>query len=157
MADEDPKYQSLKASGTLNRHPEKIVAAKFQGSDFFDPRDLLQVRYEMVHDSETSPLAQVAEAFGVSVATCARARRAFHDGGLQALIPRRRGPKGNTKVTDDILDFVRVCKASYPRVGVRQLVPLIEHRFGVRLHPRTISKALERSKKNSRAGGKDPQ
>ena len=38
-------------------------------------------------------------------------------------------------MTDDILDFVRVCKASHPKVGVRRLVPLIERKFGNRLHP----------------------
>ena len=67
MVDDGPKCRSRRASGTLNRHSEKVLATKFRNGGFFDPRDLLQVRYEMVHDVGTSPLAPVSESFGVSV------------------------------------------------------------------------------------------
>ena len=87
MADDDPKTDRLRASGTLNRHPDRIRADRFREDDFFDPRDLLQVRYEMVRSAKTATLAEVAAEFGVSVPTCFRVRRRFHEGGLQALLP----------------------------------------------------------------------
>ena len=113
MSDDDQKVKNLEASGTLNRRPERIRSQRFRAGGFFDPRDLLQVRYEMVRSAGDEPLAEVAAEFGVSVPTCVRIRRSFREGGLQAL------------------------------------APVIEERFGVSLHPRTINKAIERSKKNT--------
>ena len=44
----DAKTAELNRSGTLNPHPEVIVDPLFQNNPFFDPRDLLQTRYEML-------------------------------------------------------------------------------------------------------------
>ncbi len=157
MANNDPKTDRLRASGTLNRHPDRIRADRFREDDFFDPRDLLQVRYEMARSTETATLAEVAAAFGVSVPTCVRVRRRFHEGGLQALLPSPRGPRRPHKVTDEILAFIAAYRAENGPVGSRRLVPVIESRFGVRLHPRSITKAFERLKKNPRAGRPEPR
>lgn len=148
MADDDARTGRLRASGTLNRHPERVRADRFLDDDFFDPRDLLQVRYEMVRSTESATLAQVATAFGVSVPTCVRIKRQFREGGLQALLPLPRGPRQPFKINDDILAFIATYRAKHGPVGCRRLAPVIESRFGVRLHPRTITKALERLKKN---------
>ncbi len=152
MPDDDPKVMSLEASGTRNRHPERIRSRRFQDGGFFDPRDLLQVRYEMVRSTGNAPLAAVAAEFGVSVPTCVRIRRNFREGGLQALVPRRRGPRRAHKVSDEILDFIAAFRSEHGPVGARRLVPVIEERFGVSLHSRSINKALERqrSKKTPR-------
>ena len=44
----DPKTAALLEEGTLNPSPEKVSDTKFQASDFFDARDLVQVRYELL-------------------------------------------------------------------------------------------------------------
>ena len=144
----DSKTHRLRQSGTLNPHPEKISDPLFADSGFFDPRDLLQVRYEMVRCCEQAPLREAAERFGASVPTCMRAKRAFREGGLQALIPRRRGPRGAHKITAEILAFVEEHRTRHGPVGSRKLVPLIAERFGVTVHPRGLDKALARTKKN---------
>ena len=46
--DAGDKPDRLRGTGTLNPHPERVRDRRFAASDFFDPRDLLQVRYEMV-------------------------------------------------------------------------------------------------------------
>ena len=145
----DTKTQRLQQSGTLNPSPEKVGDPLFADSEFFDPRDLLQVRYEMVRRSEEVSLRETAERFGASVPTCVRANRAFREGGLQALIPLPRGPRGAHKITPEILAFVEECRARHGSVGSRKLVPLIAERFGVTVHPRGLEKALVRAKKNS--------
>ena len=38
----------LKANGTLNPHTRRVHDALFHDAPFFDPRDLLQVKYEML-------------------------------------------------------------------------------------------------------------
>ena len=155
MTDDDPKTGRLRASGTLNRHPDRVRAARFIEDDFFDPRDLLQVRYEMVRSADSARLGEVAAEFGVSVPTCVRIRRRFREGGLQALLPLPRGPRRPSKVTDEILAFIEDYRARNGPVGARRLVPVIESRFGVSIHPRSITKAFERTKKNAAAAGHD--
>ena len=145
----DKKTERLRQSGTLNPRPDTVTDALFQDSAFFDPRDLLQVRYEMVRCTERGvPLKEAAARFGTSVPTCVRANRAFREGGLQGLIPQRRGPRGAHKITPQILAFVEQFRAEHGRIGSRRLVPLIEARFGVHIHPRSLDKAL--AKKTTR-------
>ena len=82
------KTEYLRNSGTLNHHPEKVSDPLFKDSPFFDPRDLLQVRYEMVRCArQGTSLKETAARFGTSVPTCVRANRAFQGRGLQVHIP----------------------------------------------------------------------
>ena len=41
------KLDSLREQGTLNSRANAVKSELFQDNDFFDPRDLLQVKYEM--------------------------------------------------------------------------------------------------------------
>ena len=153
--DDTEKQDRLREAGTLNRTPEKISDPAFASGDFFDSRDLLQVRYEMVRVVRLgeATLAQAAARFGVSRPTCFRMVKAFDGGGLQELIPARRGPRGPHKISPEMLRFVEDYKALHGRVGARRLVPLIEAEFGVRVHPRGLEKAIERDKKKSQEPG----
>ena len=45
---QDPKLQSLRQQGALNPRPQQVTDELFTGSDFFDARDLVQVKYEML-------------------------------------------------------------------------------------------------------------
>ena len=145
----DKKTDRLRQSGTLNPRPDTVTDPLFHDNAFFDPRDLLQIRYEMVRCTVRGvPLKEAAARFGTSVPTCVRANRAFREGGLQGLIPQRRGPRGAHKITPEILAFVLQCRAEHGALGSRRLVPLIEARFGLRIHPRSLDKAL--AKKTAR-------
>ena len=145
------KRDRLKKTRTLNQSPEKVRDPMFATGDFFDPGDLLQVRYEMVRLVRLggATLAQAAERFGVSRPTCFRMVKAFREGGLTALIPAPRGPRGPHKITAEILKFARACRQRHGRIGAKRLVPLIEAEFGVRLHPRGLEKALARAEKKT--------
>ena len=147
--DPTDKRDRLHRSGTLNRSAEKVTDPLFAVGDFFDARDLLQVRYEMVRLVNEGKVtsAEAAARFGVSRPTCFRMLRAFEGGGLAGLIPDKRGPRGPHKIGAEILRFVKDYRAEHGRVGARRLVPLIEAQFGVRVHPRGLEKALERAQK----------
>ena len=43
------RIKTLKANGSNNRHADAVVAPLFEGSAHFDPHDLVQVKYEMLH------------------------------------------------------------------------------------------------------------
>ncbi|MCY4593408.1 MAG: helix-turn-helix domain-containing protein [Bryobacterales bacterium] len=143
------KDARLRQAGLLNPHPERVRDPRFDQSEFFDPRDILQVRYEMVRrvHFDKLTLAKAAERFGVSLPTCFRAVKAFARDGLRGLIPERRGPRGPHKITPAMLDFVDDYRAAHGRTSSATLVALIEQRFGVRLHPRGLEKALARREK----------
>src|ERR1035441_4116277 len=49
---DDPKAQALEASRTLNPRPERVADPAFGPGGFFDPADLVQVKYEMVRKAE---------------------------------------------------------------------------------------------------------
>ena len=65
---EDPKVQALRAQRSLNPRPEAVVDERFVGSEFFDARDLVQVKYEMVRrvEADGSSVSTTAGAFGFS-------------------------------------------------------------------------------------------
>ncbi len=139
----EQKTDRLRRSGTLNPRPDAVTDPLFRDSGFFDPHDLLQVRYEMVRCAVRGvPLKEAAARFGLSVPTCVRVSRAFRGSGLQGLIPQRRGPRGAHKITPEILAFALRSRTELGPLGSRRLVPLIEARFGVRIHPRSLDKAL---------------
>ena len=66
--DASDKSGRLRGTGTLNPHPERVRDPRFAGSDFFDPRDLLQVRYEMVRLVRIDRVREVALRFLVRLA-----------------------------------------------------------------------------------------
>jgi hypothetical protein len=44
----EPKTQALRQSGTFNPRPQDVRDELFQEKEFFDARDLVQVKYEML-------------------------------------------------------------------------------------------------------------
>jgi hypothetical protein len=64
----DPKQRSLEESGTANPHAQNVRNPAFIDSDFFDPRDLIQVKYEMLRRvrTEGQSVAKASATFGVS-------------------------------------------------------------------------------------------
>ena len=48
----DDKTAALRERRSLNRRPEKVTDPAFLKDEFFDPRDLVQVKYEMLRRVE---------------------------------------------------------------------------------------------------------
>jgi transposase len=145
----DPKTVRLKALGVLNPHPERVQAPEFQIGTFFDPRDLVQVKYEMLRRVQMDGASKVdaAELFGVSRPTYYQAETAYAREGLAGLLPRQRGPKGAHKLTPRLMRFVEAHLAEHGQVGARRLAQLMQTEFGLSIHPRSIERALARKKK----------
>jgi transposase len=146
---QDPKRQALAQDGALNPHPEAVHDTLFIGNPFFDPTDLLQVRYEMVrrHKVDGLGVSDVAENFGVSRPTFYKSQNAFETSGLSGLLPKRRGPKGGHKISAEVLAFIVELKAGRPEATVQQCLDAIETRFGVKPHRRSLERALAGKKK----------
>ena len=111
----DPKGEALRAQRCLNPRPQGVTDEAFAGSEFFDARDLVQVKYEMVRrvqvDGQT--VSAAAAAFGFS-------RPSFYQAAAQL-------------------------RAVDPALRSAQLVEAIEQRYRVRVHPRSVERALARA------------
>jgi transposase len=149
----DPKEESLRATRTLNPRPGAVADGAFAGGGFFDPRDLAQVKYEMVRKAEREGAAvtRAAADFGLSRQSFYQARAALGRDGLAGLVPARPGPRGGHKLTAEVVAFAEQARREDPAARAKDLADLIEGRFGVRVHPRSVERALAKSSK-SRGG-----
>ena len=142
----DPKEAALAEARCLNPRPEQVTDPGFLSSEFFDARDVVQVKYEMVRQvkADGAPVTAAAAAFGYSRPAYYEAAAALERSGLEGLVPGRPGPRGPHKLTGQILTWAEQQLAASPGLRPAQLVPLIQESFGVRVHPRSVEKALAR-------------
>jgi transposase len=139
----------LAGDGVLNPHPDAIRDPLFTTNPFFDPRDLVQVRYEMVrrHDADGVSISDAAASFGVSRPTFYKAQSTLAASGLAGLVPRSSGPKDGHKLSAKVVAFVTDLKATRPGLTTPQCLVAIEAQFGVKVHRRSLERALARKKK----------
>jgi len=142
----DPKKTALAEARCLNPHPERVSDPEFLASEFFDARDAVQVKYEMVRKVRTgsASVTDAAAAFGYSRPAYYQAAAALEQSGLEGLVPARPGPRSAHKLTDQICAWAEQQLAAGPSLRPVQLAGLIEDAFGVRAHPRSIERALAR-------------
>lgn len=145
----DPKSEALAQDGVLNPNPAAVRDALFAANPFFDAKDLVQVRYEMVrrHQVDGVAISKAAATFGVTRPTFYKAQSTLRTAGLAGLLPRRRGPKGGHKISAEVVAFVTDLKAASPETTTSQCLDAIEARFGVKMHRRSLERALVRKKK----------
>lgn len=145
-----PKHNTLQHEGVLNPNPEKVVDSIFNGSTFFDPEDLIQVKYEMLRkvDIEKMTISEASSNFGFSRPSFYEAKNSFKAGGLIGLIPLKRGPRRNHKLGGDILKYINKKIDSTPNIRSIELVNALHEKYGLSVHPRSIERALNRQKKN---------
>ena len=105
----DPKLEALRQQGSLNPHPDKVSDPLFATADFFDARDLVQVKYEMVRRVRVDgqSVSGTASSFGFSRPTFYQAQAALESDGLAGLVPKKRGPRGAHKLSSEVVDFLR--------------------------------------------------
>ncbi len=140
------KRQALREGGTLDSRPERVTDDLFADSEFFDPIDILQVKYEMLRRVRVDDFAvsQAARLFGFSRPSFYHALESFKRGGLIALVPQKRGPRGAHKLSQEVLDFLQEVMAAQ---ASQDLVEAVQKEFGISVHRRSIERALQRAKK----------
>ena len=145
----DQKTLALKRTGTLNPRPDAVSDTLFRENPFFDPKDLLQVRYEMLrrHSVEEASIVEVASRFGVSRPTVYQAQAAFQQAGLSGLLPKHRGPKEGHKLSTEVIEYVRTLRVGVPGLTTVACVQAVQQKFGIAVHRRSLERALS-GKKN---------
>src|SRR3990167_8291438 len=152
----DPKPDALRRHGSLNPHPGRVQDPLFATTDFFDARDLVQVKYEMVRRVRVDgqPVSRSAAAFGVSRPTLYQAQAAVARGGpaapgpekprpppyqaqaagarggLAALVPKKPGPRRAHKLSPEVVDFLHRAQTAEPSLRPPELARRVRARFG---------------------------
>jgi transposase len=138
------KAQALLEEGTLNPAPEKVRDPNFLESEFFDPHDIVQVKYEMLRRvfAENTPVKGAAEEYGISRQTYYQAKAKFDEVGIAGLVPKKRGPRSRHKLRGEILTFLENQVVPGEPIRARKLAAAIRQVFDIAVHPRTIERAF---------------
>lgn len=145
----DGKSGALRRRGTLNPRADRVADPLFADSDFFDARDLVQVKYEMVRRARADgqPITQSAAAFGMSRPTFYQAQAALEHGGMAALVPKKPGPRRAHKLDAEVMDFLEQLRSEDPSLRPAELAARVLKRFGRKVHPRSVERAFSRQEK----------
>jgi len=143
---EDPKVVSLREARCLNPRPQDVSDEEFVSQEFFDARDVVQVKYEMVRRvrADGVSVTAAAAAFGYSRPSYYEAAAALEQHGLDGLVPAKPGPRAAHKLSEEVCAYAEAQLASDPALRAKDLIEPIQSRFGVRVHPRSIERALTR-------------
>src|SRR5947209_19985519 len=99
------RQKALSDHGVAHPHPDAVTDPLFRDSAFFDPNDLVQVKYEMLRSvqKEGRAVVDAAQAFGFSRPVFYVTQALFQREGLPGLLPRKRGPKQPHKLNDEAM------------------------------------------------------
>jgi transposase len=139
------RRQALSAQGACHPHPETVTDPLFRDSAFFDPNDLVQIKYEMLRSvqKEGRAVVEAAQAFGLSRPVFYVTQAVFQREGLPGLLPRKRGPKRPHKLNDEAMTvLLEAIQAAGRMPKGEELATLLAERCGVEVHPRSILRRL---------------
>jgi transposase len=145
MADE--KLKALRQAHSLHPHPEQVRDPLFtSGSPFFDPRDLVQVKYELLRrvQVEGDSVAHATGLFALSRPTFYAAQAALERSGLVGLMPEPTGPRHGHKLTEEIVALLELRASS---MSSTELAAWLREERRLSVHPRSIERALKRAAK----------
>jgi transposase len=143
----DEKLVALRQSHTLHPHPDQVRDPLFtSGSPFFDPRDLVQVKYELLRRVRVDgySVSHATSLFAVSRPTFYAAKSAWEQAGVSGLLPAPTGPRHAHKLTDEVIVELQPLAKT---MSAAQLAEWLQEQRSLSVHPRSIERALARTAK----------
>ena len=139
------RYRALEQAGLLHPAPEAVLSEPFRSyPQFFASFDKVQVKYEMLraHVVVGQRATASADAHGYSRASFYLVQAAFERSGMVGLVDERPGRRGPLKLSPEVLAFLEARRRERPGASGAELAGDVEAALGVRLHRRTVEKAL---------------
>lgn len=145
----DIKRKALREQGALHSKPKAVKDPLFRTNDFFDPQDLVLVKYEMLRRVRVDgkPVTETAKQFGFSRVALYQTMAAYRRGGLPGLLPRKRGPKHRHKLNGAVMAVVSELRKTQPTCSAATIAEHVRQRLGTVVHRRSIERALARTEK----------
>ena len=143
------KRRALDQNATLNKNADKVADPKFKNVAFFDPDDIVQVKYEMLRSAQKdgTGIIKASKSFGFSRITFYKVSKAFKKNGLSGLLPQKKGPRRAHKLSGEVMEFVGRLIEQKPGIKSSRIRQEIKDRFDLTVHRRSIERAIDRSKK----------
>lgn len=143
------RLENLKKDGALHPDSEKVKSELFMAGTFFDPKDLAQIKYEMLRSVQTENISitKASRKFGLSRPSYYQSKEQFEKNGLMGLIPLKPGPKHAHKLTDDVMSFVKKQLDVSGKRDWEKMSRMIYEKFKKRVHPRSIERSIRLEKK----------
>lgn len=140
------KKDILLENGTYNRNYDKVTEQRFINDDFFDPRDLVQVKYEMLRAVRESgrSVEETADKFGFSRSGFYKIKAAFEEEGVSALVPHKSGPQNARKLTEEYQQFIDNYLLENPGVSSKTIAIMLKTERGFEISKRTIERYRNR-------------
>ena len=141
------KDEILKENGTYNRNHKEVRSKLFKSSQFFDARDMVQVKYEMLREVSQGgeSVTTVSSEYGFSRETFYETKRLFEENGIAGLLPKKKGPKGSHKLRGGER-FIDEYIAGRPEAKSSEVAAQLEKGTGIKIHPRTIQRYIRKKK-----------
>ena len=152
------KVASLRAEHCLHPHPERVRACLFQHNVFFDARDALQVKYEMLRQPRVdgAEITSAAVQQGYSRVTWHQCKLRYEVQGIQGLVPRLRGPREGHKLDHELTALLVARKAASPGETSAMLAAWLLGLHGIRMHARSIRRCLQTCRPKKTLGSGKP-
>ena len=142
------KTEILIANGTYYKRYLSVKKQGFNVGGFYDPRDIVQVKYEMIREAQDSgrTIRDVAEDFGFSRTAYYAIKEDFDANGMLAFIPEKKGPRRQYKLTEQLREFVDEYAAGHPKARAAEIVGAIMSERGVEISKRTVERYTAKKK-----------
>jgi transposase len=147
------KRQFLTAAGAWNAKASLVEHPLFVQSDFFDPRDKVQVKYEMLraHAVDEVAVSAASQQFGYSRDSFYTAMEALLSEGVTGLADGKRGPKEPHKLTPEVQAFIHRQIERTPDISSQDLAERIEAERGVQVHRRSVERFRQKERTKKKA------
>lgn len=148
------KSDVLKQNGTYNPDHESVKAEEFHSGAFFDPEDLVQVKYEMIRSvaKGEKTIKEAAEQYGLSRQSYYIIKKKVDANGLSGLVPEKTGPKGSYKLKDEDKKFIDSYVIEHPNANSNEVNKALHAKTGLTVHNRTVGRYMSKRRLSSRKG-----
>jgi transposase len=142
------KLEILKENGTYNKRHASVKKAEFMEGGFYDPRDIVQVKYEMLRDAEDSnrAISTVSGDFGFSRTAFYSIKESFEKNGITALFPDKPGPRQPHKLTKAVQELIEKHIETNPNASATEIAATIQREKGIQINKRTIERYTAKKK-----------
>jgi transposase len=142
------KKDFLMDNGTFNKNHSKVKALRFSKDRFFDPMDIVQVKYEMLKEVEErgASITDAADAYGFSRTAFYGIREAFGRKGVAGLAPRRPGPLRPHKLPQEHQERIDAWIAESPLISSGEVARLIGQTGLALVNRRTVERYRSKKK-----------
>lgn len=143
------KTKALIENGSYNKNADSVSNPVFKGNPYFDPQDLVQVKYEMLRAVKAGGLnvSDASRQFGFSRTAYYKIEKRFCSAGVDGLCTQKTGPKLPSKITSDIEEYVAQLREGEPGITNDEIVERLKFEKGVSIHKRSLQRAQSKKKR----------